>query len=213
MADEEYDTNLLNTVQEDSSGNNMGNIMDIINAMKNNFNVSDIKGMMDKLPSELTEPLKKVMDGGMNTEKMIEIISDSCAKMGFDYKSLLSQYNTSRAESIPKPSSSNAETGDVYILRINTSRKVKCGVVQDKNVRKTVERLLSTQDLLESPWAALCVGPWKDANLKVWHCPKSTGTKNRRTSKILGYSTPSEIVIVSPLPLTEKDLLEVEKLL
>lgn len=214
MADEEYDTNLLDKIQDDGTKNNqMGNIIDIINGMKNNFNVNDIKGLMDKLPSELTDPLKKVMDGGMNSENMMELISDSCTKMGFDYKSLLSQYNSSRSESIPKPSSSSPEVGDVYILRINASRKVKSGVVEEKNIKKTVERLLSSQELLESPWSALCVGPWKDFNIKVWHCPKSLGTKNRRTSKIMGYSTSSEIVIVSHLLLTEKHLVQVEKLL
>lgn len=216
MSDEVYDDDMIATP---SSSNNsvMNQVIDTIVSMKNDFKIEDVKSMVDKLPSEISDPVKKVLEGDISKDKFIEIATDACSKMGFDINSLMAKYSSDKSSERTNalPVKRDQKEGDVYTLRINSSRKVKIGVAPVKTIRKSVSILLGVpeNDLMESAWSSLSVGPWKDNEFTLWHNTKARGPKNRRTSKVLGYASSSEIVITCDKKLTEAEFIEVEKLL
>lgn len=208
--DEEYDIKLPPT-ESSSSDNFMENIMNTVSSLKS-FDVNSLKALVEKFPAEYSEPIKKLMSGGMaNKEKIMAVVSEACAKMGVDLNSVASKIKATRAESVVV--NREAQKGDVYVLRINSSRKVKTGVVAAKNLKKSVQSLLNNENVLQSSISSLCIGPWEKYNIYIWTCVNAKGSKNRRTSNLLEYDTPSEIVLSSNEKLTESDLEKVEKML
>lgn len=90
------------------------------------------------------------------------------------------------------------------VLFINRNRSVISKAVSKENMIKDIRAILKTVEPVEATCSRLALGPWEGKSIKVWYNPNAVG-KNRLTSRVLGFTTGSEIIIVSEDDLKIKD--------
>jgi len=204
------DTNKMPTAEEVQKQLNNLNIGQIIGQLS--ANPEHINKMMTESKSQLSPDMldmaKKMANNGQGQKLMRDMES-----RGFDPKVMRAQLLKQQALAKGMASAGKQEGKTQKVILITTSRQIRVREFVADKIAAGAKSLLGTENPIEISCSRLAVGPLKDANIKAWYNPKIIG-KNRRSSRITGFSIGSELLIIAEdTDLTEADFLAAEDLL
>jgi hypothetical protein len=198
------------------SGNNQSNASetpqvsseDIKDALKNTniaamlnqmaANPDEVTKMMEEsmnhMTPEMMEQARKLAMGGQGGQIMREM-----KKRGLNPKALKAQL----AEQQKALRAVRVTTSTKQAILITHSKRARSRKLPHDNVSAAVGNILNCSEPVELSCSRLAQGPLAEKTIKVWYNPEATG-KNRRASKIVGFSVGGEIIIV----MEEGDLTE-----
>lgn len=191
--------------------------------LKNLFNNTNISSMMGQLTSN-PDAAAKLVAAGMDSippDMLAKARSMAMSGKGQQFLNEMRKKGINPLEMRAKVKEErkrlrgeNKPVGESKtILHITSSRKVRSRSVPVATISSTVNLLLGCSDPVELSCSQLATGKLSGHTIKVWYNPKAVG-KNRRSTKIIGFPTGSELVIVDHSGnLTEALLIEAESLL
>lgn len=180
----------------------ISNSMDVKEALKNT-NISDMLNQMAANPEEVSKMMedsmsrmtpdmmdqaRKLAMGGQGDQIMREM-----QKRGIDPKAMREQMK----EQQRALRGLGGKHGDAttQVILITTSRQAKVRKIPRGNITAAVGSILKCPSPVELSCSRLAQGPLSGKTIKVWYDPEHAG-KNRRASKIVGFSIGGEIVVV-----------------
>lgn len=181
-----------------------------ISAMLNQMtsNPDEVNRMMEesmnRMTPEMMDQARKLAMGGQGDQIMREM-----QKRGIDPKAMRAQM-LQQKRALRGLCGKNTESTTQVIL-ITMSRQVKVRRIPRDNISVAAGSILKCNSPVELSCSRLAQGPLAGKTIKVWYDPEHVG-KNRRASKIVGFSIGGEIVIVTQdEDLTESNFLAAER--
>jgi uncharacterized membrane-anchored protein YhcB (DUF1043 family) len=185
-------------------------IQDVKDMMKNmnlgemlkrlNSNPAEVQKMMAESMSQMTpemqEQARKMASGGQG-----EQLARQIQQQRVDPRALQAQM--AEQKRILQGTASKQGSKDKKVIFINKNRTLKVRSIPEASISASAIMILKASSPVQLPCSRLALGPLAGKTITVWHDPEQKG-KNRRTSKILGFTTGSPLLIV----MEEGDLIE-----
>jgi len=183
------------------------------------LNSGDLSSILNKL-SQNPEDFSKLLEESMKhmTPDLLEkakkmsaakgdVLKREMKRKGMDGKEMKDKL-LQEMKQIRK--TNKQETKKAIIVTL--SRQLKVKDVPISLTETMVQNLIKSTQVVEMNCSRLALGPLSDKIIKVWYSANNTD-KNKRASKIVGFPIGGELLIVTDGNLSEKDFIEVEKML
>jgi hypothetical protein len=194
----------LNIDEMKSMMSNM-NINDVINRMSNNPGEMEkiMAESMGKITPEMMDQARKLAMGGQGNQ-----ILKKMQQAGMNSRATKDRILKQQRALNKTLGKSDAKTKKA--LLITQSRVLKSRSVPVHVTSANVIAILQCSDPVQLSCSRLALGPLSGKTIKIWYDPSNT-SKNRRTSRILGFPVGGAMLIVMDEDdLTEADFLAAE---
>lgn len=173
--------------------------------------MSSLEDMMKNISPDMIEQVKKMASGGGSIEDIMKKmmgggsfndVKDALQKQGIDMRAM----QRSLLASQRKMTAKDLANGSIKKgLHIDKNRRISSiDLIKDKTA-ESAKVALKMSNPIELSCSRLARGPWEGKTIKVWYNPDAAG-KNRLSSKIIGFPTGSDLIIVGEEDLSTQDL-------
>jgi hypothetical protein len=177
-----------------------GKFDEMFNKLKEN--PAEMEKLMSTVSPDMIKQVQQLFNGGKGAQSTS---SSQRNKTNNDMRSLAMEHQRMLSKISSKD---GAKTKKVIFITANRVLKVKS--IPDAMISVSAGSLLKCTDPIELSCSRLALGPLTGKTIKVWYDPSAPG-RARRSSKILGFSVGSSLLIVMDEgDLTEKDFTAAE---